>query len=554
QIAGSPVTIGRPVDGIAALVLDARLNPVPPGVVGELYLAGVAMARGYHDRPDLTADRFVAYPSGDPGERMYRTGDLVRWVPALRRDDTEVSPGGWEMEFLGRTDFQVKIRGFRIELGEIDAVLGGHDRVEWVTTVGRENAAGAMVLVSYVLPVSGASLDPVALTEFAARSLPQHMVPAAVVLLDEVPLTAVGKVDRRALPEPELVERPYREPATPLERAVAEVFADVLGVERVGVDDDFFALGGTSLVATKAVSRLRTVTGAQLRVQWFFTDSTVAGLSRRIASALADDLDFEEDSEVALAVLLPIRAEGVAPALFAIHPLYGLSWCYTGFARYVGADRPVYGVQSPALSEPDYLPESLDELVARYVAEIRSVQPEGPYHLLGWSIGGVLAHAVAVALQAVGAEVGALVMLDSAISRDVTDLHSDIATLFAEMGVPGAALVLDGDDVDDLSEEALTALHVTIPGELAVITKERLRQIYRSAVRSARLEAAHEFGVFRGRLDYFSAEGSDFASTWRAYVDGAIIDHPVAASHEMLTSPEVLQILGPQVGELLDPK
>ncbi|MEV0299403.1 thioesterase domain-containing protein, partial [Nocardia sp. NPDC050710] len=208
-------------------------------------------------------------------------------------------------------------------------------------------------------------------------------------------------------------------------------------------------------------------------------------------------------------------------------------------------------VQSPALSEPDYLPESLDELVARYVAEIRSVQPEGPYHLLGWSIGGVLAHAVAVALQAVGAEVGALVMLDSRISRDIADLRSDIAALFAEMGVTGDALISDGD-VDDLSEQALAALHATIPAELAVITEERLRQIYRGAVRSARLEAAHEFGVFRGRLDYFSAEGGDFAGSWRSLVDGEIVDHPVAAAHDMLTSPEVLNIIGPVVASLLD--
>ncbi|MEV6274031.1 non-ribosomal peptide synthase/polyketide synthase [Nocardia sp. NPDC051832] len=541
QRAGAPVTIGAPVHGISALILDARLNPVPPGVVGELYLAGAAMARGYHNRPELTADRFVAYPGG-AGERMYRTGDLVRLVPGAAQGD-------WEFDYLGRTDFQVKIRGYRIELGEIDAVLGNHDDVDYVTTLGRENASGATVLVSYALPLPGRAIDPAALTAFAAARLPQHMVPAAIVVLDTIPLTPVGKLDRKALPMPELAERPYRAPETPLQQAVADVFADVLGVPRAGLDDDFFALGGTSLVATKAVSRLRTVTGAQIRVQWFFTDSSVDALTRRIMAALAEGVDYTEDSEAALGVMLPIRAQGARPALFAIHPLYGLSWCYAGFAQYL--DRPIYGVQSPALSEPEYLPSALDDMVSRYVAEIRRVQPEGPYHLLGWSIGGVLAHAVAVALQSAGAEVGALVMLDSRISDDVSDLRSDIAALFTEMGVTGAALVVDGD-ADDLTDEALDALHATIPAELAVITRERLRNIYRSAVRSARLESEAQSGVYRGRLDFFSANGNDLAGTWTKYVDGEIIDHPVDAPHELLTSPEVLRTIGPKVADLLD--
>ncbi|MGY2063381.1 phosphopantetheine-binding protein, partial [Nocardia gipuzkoensis] len=176
---------------------------------------------------------------------------------------------------------------------------------------------------------------------------------------------------------PRLVARPYRAPQTPLEQSVADVFTEVLGVERVGSDDDFFDLGGNSLIATRAVSRLRTVTGAAVRVQWFFAGATVSALAARVLAALADEHDFDQDSDAALSVLLPIRTDGSGDPLFCIHPMYGLSWCYSGLARYV-ADRPILGLQSPALSEDDYLPGSLAEMAARYVAEIRAVQPHGP--------------------------------------------------------------------------------------------------------------------------------------------------------------------------------
>nr|WP_194817280.1 non-ribosomal peptide synthase/polyketide synthase [Nocardia sp. XZ_19_385] len=542
--AGERITVGRPVPGTAALVLDARLNPVPPGVAGELYLSGPALARGYLNRADLTAERFIAHPWAEPGSRMYRTGDLVRWVGP---------DGDLALEYLGRTDFQVKIRGFRVELGEVDEVLRSHPDVDFATTLGRDTDSGHTMLVAYVRAVDGGRLDPIHLTEFAAQRLPTHMVPAAVVVLDEIPLTPVGKLDRRALPAPQLVERQYREPSTPLARAVAGVFAEVLEVERVGADDDFFELGGTSLSATRAVSRLRTVTGAQVRVQWFFTDSTVEALSRRIVAALSDGFDYNEDSEAALRVLLPIRAGGTRQPVFCIHPLSGLAWPYAGFARYLSTDRPIIGVQSPAWTEPDYLPGSLDDMVQRYVAEIRAAQPEGPYHLLGWSMGGLLAHAVAVELQAQGAQVETLAMLDSRVAGDIAEFRTEIGEMFAELGAGPDAVVID-NDLDDLSEAALETLHAGIPAELAVITKDRLRRVYRNAARAIQLKSSFEVGVFRGRVDYFSAEGNDVLDAWRPHIEGEFVVHPIAAKHEQLTSPEVLTVLGPKVANLLDPR
>ncbi len=283
-VAGVPITIGTPVPGTTTLVLDARLQPVPPGVAGELYVAGPAVARGYLNRPGLTAARFVADPWGPPGGMMYRTGDLVRWI-SLPGDKPHVTGnvGDWELEYLGRTDFQVKIRGFRIELGEIDAVLAAHDAVDHAVTIGHETPAGVMALVSYILPAQGHSIDPDLLTAHAARSLPAHMVPSAIMVLDEVPLTPVGKLDRKALPEPEFKARPYREPATPMERLVAAALSEVLGLEHVGADDDFFDLGGNSLLATQVMARLGGRLNARIPVRLMFEFSTVAGLAVRVA-------------------------------------------------------------------------------------------------------------------------------------------------------------------------------------------------------------------------------------------------------------------------------
>ncbi len=266
----APVTIGRPIRGAGTLVLDDRLRPVPLGVAGELYLAGPALARGYHARPGLTAQRFVADPYGAPGDRLYRTGDLVRWVG---------SAAAARLEYLGRTDFQVKVRGQRIELGEIDTVLGRAAGVEFAVTLGVPGPGGATALAAYILPTPGADLDMTALRAHAADALPGYMVPSAFVLLDHVPLTAVGKLDRKALPPPVFeAETEYRAPGTPTEAALAGIVAELLGRERVGVHDSFFALGGDSILAIQLVSRAR-LHGLELTPLQVFEHRTVAALA-----------------------------------------------------------------------------------------------------------------------------------------------------------------------------------------------------------------------------------------------------------------------------------
>ncbi|WP_157406844.1 non-ribosomal peptide synthetase, partial [Actinomadura rubrobrunea] len=273
---GAVPPIGAPIRNARVYVLDDALRPVPPGVPGELYVAGPILARGYLDRPDLTAERFVACPYGPPGERMYRTGDLVRWRSAPAGPG---GPGG-VLEYLGRVDQQVKIRGVRVELGEVEAVLARHEAVAQAAAAVRDGR-----LVGYVVPEPGAEADEAELRRFAARWLPGHAVPAAVTVLDELPRTPNGKLDRAALPAPEAKAATGRAPRTPREEILCDLYAEVLDLERVGPDDDFFALGGDSLTAVRLAGKVRSALGVELPLRTLFEAPTAAALAARLDEA-----------------------------------------------------------------------------------------------------------------------------------------------------------------------------------------------------------------------------------------------------------------------------
>ncbi|MEV0296722.1 non-ribosomal peptide synthase/polyketide synthase [Nocardia sp. NPDC050710] len=311
------VPIGAPVFNTRLYVLDSRLRPVPVGAPGELYLSGVQLARGYVARPGLTAARFVADPFGGPDgpsaddTRMYRTGDLVRWTAT------------GELEYLGRTDFQVKVRGLRIELGEIEAVLGTVDSVVRAVVVVRDDAGVGEQLVAYVVESEPGTVLPAQLRAAAVRALPAYMVPAAYVVLDALPVNASGKLDRAALPAPGRISAEYSAPETPVERAVARVFGEVLGRERVGRADDFFALGGNSLVATQVAARLGAELGCALGVRELFTATTVSELAELIEGAGGSDGD---------ATILPLRARP-RPPLVPLSPAQQRIWFLNRFER-----------------------------------------------------------------------------------------------------------------------------------------------------------------------------------------------------------------------------
>ncbi|HIE1100463.1 amino acid adenylation domain-containing protein [Stenotrophomonas maltophilia] len=388
-----PVPIGFPVWNTRMYVLDARMQALPVGVPGALYLGGVQLARGYLGRDDLTAERFLADPFL-PGERIYRTGDVARW-----RDDGAV-------EYLGRSDHQVKLRGLRIELGEIEAALRELPGMARVEVLLRQDAPGDARLVAYV---PSALADATALRSHLATRVPDYMVPSAFVGIDHWPVTANGKLDRNALPKPPQQDMGGLAPRTPLEQELAVLFAQALGREApVAVDADFFSLGGDSLSAVHLLLAIEQRWRCDLGLGALFAQPTVAALATRIAEppALAD---HALGPVIALAAT---DATGPAP-LFVLHPAGGIAWNYRALAKALQPARAVYGLQSPALDAREPMPSSIEAMANDYVRRIVTLQPQGPVHLLGWSVGGILAQAMAVRLHEIGREVGELVLLDA---------------------------------------------------------------------------------------------------------------------------------------------
>ncbi|MGS2808887.1 amino acid adenylation domain-containing protein [Nocardia sp. MW-W600-9] len=388
------IPIGRPVPNVGVRVLDARLRPVPAGVAGVLYLVGAQVNRGYRGQPATTATRYVADLEGS-GRLMFCTGDLVR-----RRSDGT-------LEFVGRADDQVKIRGFRVEPGEVEAAVAAHPGVTQAVVVTREHA-GDRRLVAYVVADKGFGSVPAELSadvrRFVSGRLPEFMVPV-VVVVDGFALSANGKVDRSALPAVDLVSRrAFRAPTGETEELLAAIFAEVLGVARVGADDDFFESGGHSLLATRVVALVRGSLGVELPIRVIFECSTVAALAARIADGLPE-------VESPFAPILTIRDAGTRAPLWCIHPAGGVGWPYFGLERHV-TDRPIYALQSDGLDAGPWAAD-FETMVQDYAERLLDKQAGGPFHLLGWSFGGVVAQAVAVRLGELGHEVGLLVLLDS---------------------------------------------------------------------------------------------------------------------------------------------
>ena len=517
--------MGTPVWNTRAYVLDSRLNPVPPGVAGELYLAGAQLARGYQSSPGLTAERFVPDPYGD-GRRLYRTGDSVRWRHS------------GELEYLGRTDLQVKLRGLRIELGEIEAVLAEHPSVARAIAVVRSTGA-VDHLVGYVVPAAGATVDTAAVLAQAAAELPDYMVPTAVMVLDTAPLTASGKLDRTRLPEPVLAVGEFRPPASWLEGEVARAFGLVLGVDRVGADDDFYALGGNSLKSVQVVSELRKELDYEVPISWMLSDPCPADLAKRIESGMRSGPSIDRN-DYGFDVLLPIRTVGQRPPLFCIHPAVGLSWCYRTLDRYLADGRPIYGLQAPQIGGEVPGPMSIEEMAERYFDEIRTVQPHGPYHLLGWSLGGAIAHAVAVAMRAAGEQVALLALLDAELGG-VDDSMISAVTVGELISNLGPVMGVDFVNPDATAEEAADLIEQHLGDSLGIDAAkiERLTDAYNMAVRAA---GAWRPAVLDSDMLYFTAtreRRSDATghAGWQRVIGGQISVFDIDATHLAMTEP-----------------
>ncbi len=531
------VPIGRPVWNTRAYVLDEALRPCPPSSAGELYLSGVQLAIGYLGQRALTASRFVANPYGPPGSRMYRTGDVVRW----RSDGT--------IDYLGREDLQVKVRGQRLELGEIESLLVADDTVGAACAVVRTDSSGEQRIVAYVTPAHGRHADgassgqpdPARLRDRLADRLPAYMVPTVLIVLERFPLNVNGKLDRAALPAPQVpVARPGRAPRTPQEEMIARIVADLLGLEAVGMDDDFFGLGGHSMLAIRLAKRLRQAIGTDVPVQAVFRWPTPAALARHLAAPSATR---QGDGT---APLLRLRPHGSAQPLFFVHPGTGLSWCYFRLLEHIDTERPVYGLQARGLAgQPDewQLPQSIEEMADDYVSNIKEVQPEGPYHLLGWSFGGQVAHAMATLLQKAGEQVDLLVLLDSHPVAPTTPLQeasekellqASLRNLFdgSQPHTPAEGL-LDDETVQKVRERF---------APLADATPQRVRATVRVGMNNVRLMDRFIPDRFDGDLTLLTAPNdTDWSDRpdhgWRDFVSGRVTVLPVDCGHyEMFTT------------------
>jgi amino acid adenylation domain-containing protein len=388
------VPIGRPVANVRVYLLDPQLNPVAVGVAGELHIGGVGVARGYLNRPELTAEKFISDPfSTDPDARLYKTGDLARYLPS------------GEIEFVGRTDDQVKIRGFRVELGEIEVALAKHPALREVAVVAREDEAGDKHLVAYVVPAPEAEITTSELRRYLQRQVPEHMVPSAFMVLPAMPLTPNGKIDRRGLPAPEAEVSGETTAATDvLESQLVKIWEDVIGKKPIGIRDDFFELGGHSLLAAKLMYRTGQMLGKNLPLAMLVESPTI----EQLAAALRQDGWSHHWSS-----LVPIQPGGSEPPFFCIHGVGGNAIGFHELGRRMGPDYPFYGLQSQGLDGKHPCHTGIAEMAAHYIGEIRSVHPEGPYFVGGFSFGGLVAYEMAQQLRAGGQEVGLLVLFDT---------------------------------------------------------------------------------------------------------------------------------------------
>ncbi len=535
------LSMGPAMPNVKYYVLDEEMEPVAMGVGGELYLGGEGEGRGYLNRPDLTAERFIPNPySEEGGKRMYATGDIIRM------DERGA------IEFVRRKDQQVKIRGFRIELGEIEAEVRKQEGVRECVVIVDEGEQTGKMLVCYVVEKQKGAVSKEKLREQLRKSLPEYMVPAMYEVIEAIPLTANGKVDKAKLPHVEAGHRSSQEdligPRDHVELQLIQIWEKILGGRYIAVTDNFFDLGGHSLSALRLRYEIQTTFKYELSLNALFQSPTIEHIAQQIRSS---------ESALRWSPLVALRSTGSRPPFYCVHPGGGSVLGYLDLVRALDSDQPFYGLQSPGLEGESEVYTSIEDMASRYIQEIRGLQPEGPYFLGGWSLGGVVAFEMARQLKELGQQVALLALIDSyapANDQDLSRLENDseLIGMFLRdfRGRHGKEMTesyddLQGKDIDWLLQHLLSEAKSlgVLPPDAGMEEIRRLLNVFRANMNALK---NYRPKPYFDRLTLFRAETSsrnllaDNTSGWEALTDCPIEVHIIPGNHySMVARPNV---------------
>jgi thioesterase domain-containing protein/acyl carrier protein len=512
-----------------------------------MYVGGAGLARGYLNRPELTAQKFVPHPFSERGgERLYRTGDVGRWL----------TDGG--IEYLGRADEQVKIRGFRIELGEIEATLAEHPAVDEAVVAMKDYGPDDKRLVAYIVANSAliSEIEP-----FLRERLPHYMVPASFVMLETLPLTANGKIDRRALPLPERTGSAagvaYIAPRDNLELRLTEIWQKVLGLESVGVRDDFFKLGGHSILAVQLMAKIKQLLEIDLPLTTLFQTPTI--------EYLASLLRREQPASI-FSSLVKIQSGSSMPPFFCVHPSGGNVLCYAALAHHLGPQQSFYGLQSWGLGKVNVPHTTIEEMATHYLNDMKTVQPHGPYFLGGWSMGGVVAFEIAQQIRMQGEQVGLLALIDSrapAPAPEISELGESVLleTFARDLGLEMESLKFSRDELQRLrSDEQLRYLFECarasniLPPDLELDQLQRLFELFKinlAAMLSYLPQGKQDRITFLRAAEQAAQNGHHQAAGWESFATEVEI-HFVEGNHFNMIRAPFVQSLASQLRACLD--
>jgi amino acid adenylation domain-containing protein len=538
--------IGRPIANTQIYLLDRFLQPVPIGVAGELYIGSRSLARCYLNQPELTAKKFIPNPfSPEEDARLYATGDLARYLP------------DGNIEYLGRIDHQVKIRGFRVELGEIEAVLAQHPEVREVVVTVREDQPGNKRLVAYIVPHHKQLLVS-ELRRFLKQQLPDYMIPSAFMLLETLPLTPNGKVDRKALPVPDIAissEVTFVAARDTLELQLTQIWENVLDTHPIGVQHNFFDLGGHSLLAVRLMAQIQQQFGKTLPLATLFKSPTI----EQLASIIRSSIDYPSSSS-----LVAIQPAGKREPFFCIHPGGGNVLCYMDLARYLGREQPFYGLQSLGLNGEQEPLNRIDDMAACYIQALQSVQPQGPYHLCGWSLGGIIAFEMARQLCASGHQVALLALIDSyaplTINKPKEIDEAMLLVSFAKYlgGLFGQRLSVSADKLQQLEPEEQLNYILEQAKILNILSPEvglqQMRHLFK--VFRANLKALYCYTPqpYPNRITLFCAneQVAPVSQDWSKLAAGGVEIHNIPGDHYAIIRKPNVQFLAERLGTYLD--